>query len=116
MLTQVVGDTPVLTGQARGNWITSIGSPDASSVLFGPYNPSKGAGTTRTGNTSVNVGVAKIKGAAFGVPIYLNNNLPYIARLNDGYSKQAPRNFFAIAIARARGIMKRQAIRYGVKT
>lgn len=38
---QVIGDTPVDTGRARGGWLTGLGSPDNSSVIQGPYGPSK---------------------------------------------------------------------------
>lgn len=117
-LTQVHGDTPVDTGQARDGWNTTLGAPDTTTVPTGPYGPSVHRGQenrgfpTRGGTGAINKGYKAISKAKPGVDIYLTNNLPYIGKLNDGYSKQAPRNFFAIAIKRARGIMKRQVIRY----
>lgn len=102
---QVVPDTPVLSGQARSNWTASLGSPNNSFILFGPF--------TTAGDNAVNRARAVIAGAKPGQDIYLTNNLPYIERLNNGYSKQAPAMFFEIAIARAKGILKRQVIRYG---
>lgn len=109
------------TGRARGGWRTGIGSPNDSPAPQGPYGPSvhRDGGTsgskTRGGNESLNDAYAKIKTAKPKQKIYLNNNVSYIVRLNEGHSKQAPANFFKIAIDRAKGIITRQKIRYGVK-
>lgn len=102
---QVVPDTPVLTGQARSNYFTTNGSPDTGSTAYGPF--------TQNGYQSLNRMRVALQGARPGVPMYITNNLPYIGRLNDGYSTQAPANFIQIAIARAQGIIRRQVIRYG---
>lgn len=115
---QVVGDTPVDTGRARGGWITTIGRPDTTTVPQGAYGPSRHKGhnnigfPTRGGDFSFNTADAKIKQSKPGEAIYLNNNLPYIGRLNDGYSAQAPSGFFEIAVTRARAILGRQKIRW----
>lgn len=121
-LTQIVGDTPVDTGRARDNWNASAGSPDFT-VRSGPYGPSRhrgqntGGSPTRGGNQSINRGRAIIRSARVkpGVPVYISNGLAYIARLNSGYSRQAPSNFVAIAIARAQGIVRRQLRRYAAE-
>jgi len=84
--TNVVMATPVDTGRARGNWQASIGSPKRSKL-----EPRSAAAT---------IGEAKgvIEGYKDGDTIYLSNNLPYIRRLNDGWSAQAPKSFVQIAI------------------
>ncbi len=102
---QVVPDTPVLTGQARSNYYTTNGSPSAAVTAYGPF--------TQDGYQSINRMRIALQGAKPGVPMFITNNLPYIGRLNDGYSAQAPANFIQIAIARAQGIIRRQVIRYG---
>lgn len=123
-LVTVIGDTPVDTGQARGNWIVTIDSKDDKTLLPGPFGPSKysarsGYSTkgskTRGGDQAITLGLNKIRTVKPGQKIELQNNLPYIARLDEGYSSQAPANFFKIAIEKARAIIKRQKIRYGVK-
>jgi hypothetical protein len=126
-LTNVHGDTPVDSGRARDGWIASVGSANTSYVPQGPYGPSVHRGTnaqraenatrqrgfpTRAGTGAINKSYNEIKGAKYGEPVYLNNNVEYIGELNKGHSKQAPRNFFQIAIERSRGILRRQLIRY----
>lgn len=102
---QVVPDTPVLTGQARSNYYTTNSDPDTSSTAFGPF--------TQDGYQSINRMRVALQGAKPGIPMHVTNNLPYIGRLNDGYSAQAPANFVQIAIGRAQAIIARQVIRYG---
>ncbi len=41
-----------------------------------------------------------------GQKIYITNNLPYIRRLNDGYSKQAPAGFVERAVLIGRKMRK----------
>jgi hypothetical protein len=102
---EVVPDTPVATGQARSNYFTTNGSADTSSTAFGPF--------TKNGYQSINRMRTALQSAKPGVPMHVTNNLPYIARLNEGYSLQAPANFIEIAISRGRAIIQRQVIRYG---
>lgn len=80
----VVLGTPVLSGRARGNWIVSTGSP-VTTTKDTPSSPAAGeAESLRQGRTVI--GQWTISRGA----IYITNNLPYIARLEDGYSAQAP--------------------------
>jgi hypothetical protein len=102
---QVVPDTPVRSGQARSNYFTTNGSANTSVTAHGPF--------TQDGYQSINRMRVALQGARPGIPMHITNNLPYIGRLNDGYSAQAPANFIQIAIARAQGIIRRQVIRYG---
>jgi len=103
---QVVPDTPVDTGQARSNYFTTNGTANSSIAAFGPF--------TKDGYQSINRMRVALQGAKPGVSMHVTNNLPYIGRLNDGYSAQAPANFVQIAIARGQAIIARQTIRYGV--
>ena len=81
--------SPVDTGQFRANWLVSIGSPDPSSQEGpGPGHASKSAGALASYS------------AQEGFPvIYLQNNLPYATRLEDGYSKQAPNGMVSLTLA-----------------
>lgn len=85
----VVLATPVDTGRARGNWQVEIGSP--ASGVTDSLDPS-GAGAVREGKGVIE----SYKGDKNG--IYITNNLPYIERLNQGWSKQAPAGFVEEAI------------------
>lgn len=83
-LTQV---TPVDTTQAVSNWQVKVGTKASSPVL--PYS------TTRQTSAAIAVSIAEneLKRAKPGQPVYISNLLPYINKLNDGSSKQAPAGF-----------------------
>lgn len=85
----VVLATPVDTGRARGNWQVGIDTAvtDARDVL----DPS-GAGT-------IAEGAARVAGRRSGQTIFISNNVPYIGRLNEGSSSQAPAMFVEQAVA-----------------
>lgn len=97
----VVMSTPVDTGRARSNWIASLGGP--ASATIDAYAPGE-AGSTEAANTqaALDQGEAVIRGyRGEGQEIHITNNLPYIQRLNDGYSAQAPANFVEQAVLEA---------------
>ncbi len=85
-----LGGTPVDTGWARANWIPNIGAPlplptgSRESVTTAPQEAGKIAVLSYS---------AKSK-----QPIYISNAVPYILRLNEGSSRQAPRAFVQAAI------------------
>lgn len=79
--------TPVDTGHARANWVPSIGAPHTGEVQ---------------GNGAHESGVARIVAFKLGDgPTFISNNVPYLGRLNDGHSKQAPSGFIERAIDEA---------------
>ncbi len=82
--------TPVDTGHARANWVPSIGAPFRSEV-------------SGTSSAEHDTGVAQVLGykLASGQMLYVSNNVPYIRRLNDGWSQQAPALFVEACIDRA---------------
>ena len=88
MLQRVVVATPVDTGQARGNWRVNVGSVDTSTT----------EATDRSGQGTISKGIATIQaGGGIGKVVNISNGIRYIARLNDGYSMQAPKNFVQIS-------------------
>lgn len=88
-LSGLVLRTPVDTGRARGNWQVSIGAPRDGET---GTNDRAGAGTIAAGNAVIG------QQRAFQV-IVLQNNLPYITRLNEGSSQQAPAGYVEGTIA-----------------
>lgn len=72
----IVMGTPVDEGRARGNWQTTTGSPAADEI-------------NRNGESG---SLAELKQNAGGVGTvtYITNNLPYIMRLEQGWSDQSP--------------------------
>jgi len=81
--------SPVDTGQFRANWLLSVDTPDLS-VQEGP-----GGALAAKSSTAI-ASYAAVQG--FPV-IWLQNNLPYAGRLEDGYSKQAPNGMVALTVA-----------------
>jgi len=84
----VILGTPVDTGRARGNWFTTIGNPSSAVDAGGSAGKAMG---------QLNAAVAQLK---LGDTIWMANNLPYINRLENGWSKQAPAGMVAINVAR----------------
>lgn len=85
--TEVIKRTPVDTGRARANWIASIETP--SDVI--------------TDNTDANGILATNKALnvskyASGKMFWLVNNLPYIQKLEYGWSKQAPQGMVRLTM------------------
>jgi hypothetical protein len=91
----VIQDTPVDTGRARGNWQATIGSP----------------ATDEIDNEDINValaGVASNLGKVADVS-FLANNLPYIEKLEEGSSTQAPSGMVRRNMARVQRLVNEQA-------
>lgn len=84
--------TPVDTGRARGNWITTADSIDLNwSENLDP-----------SGGGAISAGAAVISAALSANPfrvITIQNNLPYIEDLEDGHSRQAPQGMLSTTIA-----------------
>lgn len=104
-------NTPIDVGTARSNWqVSTISEATGTRPAFAPY-PSRwrppygpggsfGEGRNVAGATwSV---PTKLRGRKPGQTVFITNNLPYIERLNHGWSKQAPAGFVERAIVTAK--------------
>ena len=92
----IVGDlafkTPVDTSQALSNWIVTLETPSSDKIK--PHFPGESGSTQRASAAeTINQARAILAKKKPGQKIYITNNLPYIRRLNDGYSKQTPAGF-----------------------
>ena len=94
----IIGDTPVDTGRARGNWQTSQDTPAGGEV--GRVQKEKTGPATQEAETALLTG--------FGL-FWLSNNLPYAERLEYGWSKQAPNGMVRKNAARIRQHIKTAA-------
>lgn len=92
------GGTPVDTGWARANWVPNISSP-IDKVAGSREAAEKGSlpGDQASGLAKV----ATSYKLATGNKIYITNNVPYILRLDQGHSRQAPSGFIRRAIKKA---------------
>lgn len=101
----IVGDlaikTPVDTSKAISNWQVSLNK--ASENTIPPHYPGSDGSTFRISSAET-LSKAKIvlSNKKPGISIFITNNLPYIKRLNEGYSKQEPAGFVERAILLAR--------------
>lgn len=82
----VVLATPVDTGRARSNWQVDLNNAPAG-TLPEPASPAEGV-TRATAEAA-----EKAKAYKAGDTVHITNNLPYIGRLNEGWSAQAPAGF-----------------------
>lgn len=93
VFTDLINTTPVDTGRARSNWIISIG--DSSLLELPTSGALKSAAETQIGHGTAILGTYNGQQV-----IYITNGLPYIERLNEGWSHQAPAGFVEAAIAK----------------
>lgn len=93
---RIVRRTPVDTGRARGNWHADIGRPRRT--VTDAVDPS-GGGTIAAASAAT----AQL---AVGRSWFLTNGLPYIRRLEDGWSLQAPSGMVKVTIAELRQLAR----------
>jgi hypothetical protein len=85
----VVLATPVDTGRARSNWQVELNKPAVGTV------------EAMEAGAAINKGkdvISRYEGGTPGASINITNNLPYIGRLNEGHSAQAPAGFVEEAV------------------
>lgn len=95
LFSSVIKDTPVDTGRARGNWQTSLGAPKDGEVSRNGDGPALAEVTSETAK----FGMGKV--------IFLANGLPYILRLEYGWSKQQPGGMARRNVARIQSIVRK---------
>ena len=110
----LVANTPILTGQAKANWQAVIGQPGGGFIgLNGPTSDPKDLAhklpQTVDFGSYAQQAQAVIKSYQIGDVLYIYNNLPYIERLNEGYSGQAPAGFVESSILTASAAAKGQS-------
>lgn len=100
-LRDLVLATPVDTGRARGNWQVEIGGSVVGESGF----------EDKSGDAAIRIGTATI--STFGKgdgSIFIGNNVPYIGRLNEGSSAQAPAGFVEKAVRGAVNIIRKSKV------
>jgi hypothetical protein len=114
IVTDLATKTPVDTSKALSNWRIGLGRPVALAIA--PHNPGR-HGSTQDASAAATIAQAKAALAAKkpGQTIWISNVLPYIRRLNDGYSRQAPAGFVERAILIGRKVSETVKITLGRK-
>jgi len=88
-LSRVVLKSPVDTGRFRGNWTVSLGGPSDAVLDV----EDKSGGPTIAAGSEVITGIDSLQ------VIWIQNNLPYANRLENGWSQQAPAGVVALTMA-----------------
>jgi hypothetical protein len=103
----VVLATPVDKGTARSNWLPGFDNPVSGQREA--FVPGTG-GSTGGANAQAAMNAAKELADGYDgdqhKSLHLTNNLPYIARLNEGSSTQAPELFVETAVGTAVGSVR----------
>ena len=86
----IIMDTAVDKGTARGNW-----QPDINSIQNDVLEIED-----KSGNATVAKVASKTNNLRLGQYFTLTNNLPYILRLEYGWSKKSPQGMLAINVMR----------------
>lgn len=86
--TGMVEKTAVDTGRARANWTCGVGT----------MNTSTDATPDPSGATAIAATTVALEGWKPGQTIYLLNSLPYIRRLEHGWSQQAPQGMVRLTV------------------
>lgn len=102
--------TPVDTSKALSNWVLTVEEPWA---LYLPAHIEGEAGSTRedSGQLALAAGEQQLALKKPGVPIFIQNNAPYIRRLNDGWSAQEPAGFVERAVLLGRKTCERIGVK-----
>lgn len=98
-----IKDTPVDTGRARGNWVTSVDEP-----AQGEIDRLDPEGTAATAEV-----VAKTPEGA-GQETFMSNSLPYIEALEYGSSQRAPDGMVRRNLARVQRIVDKAIAKFRV--
>lgn len=96
MSSRIVYRTPVDTGRARGNWMVTFDTPMDGTTTA----------TDKTGQSTVSANTSKIGQWKQGT-IWIANNLPYIGRLEYGWSQQAPSGMARVTIREFQGYVSK---------
>ncbi len=97
ILKELTDITPVDTSKALSNWQVSLDEPVNFSIE--PYFSGKSGSTEeKSAAAAFSEGKVSLYSKEPGEAIYVSNLLPYIQRLNEGYSSQAPAGFVERAV------------------
>lgn len=86
---ELINETPKDTVQAAGNWTVSVVSPNDV------------APDTKSTGVAISTGQEKINSLKKKQRLFIQNMTPYIQRLDEGHSLQAPSGFVQRIITRA---------------
>lgn len=93
--------TPVDDGDAKTNWRV-YPAPTDGEVIPTPASIAEGEAAARA------QAIGSVTATAPGLPVYIINRVPYIMKLNNGSSRQAPANFVRISIELTAEVLRKR--------
>lgn len=99
LFSAIIKATPVDTGRARNNWFASGSNPSQETTTYGAPQ----------GTATIQRATAVINTATDWHEFTLTNNLPYIQRLEYGWSQQAPQGMVRTNISRFQQLINEEA-------
>lgn len=96
LTSSIISDTPVDTSRAKNNWFVTFDTPSDNTIDT----------LDNSGNTAINKANTKIMNNKVPMVYWINNNLPYIMRLEYGWSKQSPAGMVRLNIQRFNKFLK----------
>lgn len=112
VLQAVTTATPVDTGRARANWQVGLGSAPTDELHRVPHGtrkdpirPNPAIREQVDWASAMSDGFSAIGGYTGG-ELHITNNVPYIVRLNEGWSPKAPGGFVEAAVEAGRAKVK----------
>lgn len=98
--------TPVDTSQALSNWVLTTEEP--WNLFIDPHVEGfQGSSQRASAEFALEAGEQQIKLSRPGESLFISNNAPYIVKLNEGSSQQAPAGFVERSILIGRKIMQK---------
>ena len=95
----IITRTPVDEGRARGNWQVTINSPANGELET----------TDKGGQRTLATGSRSIASRTGEQVLYFTNNLPYIQRLENGWSQQAPSGMVRVTLTEFEAALRKAA-------
>lgn len=96
---RMIDRTPVKTGRARANWTVAVGTP------WGDVRDA----TDKSGQSTKSAASSALAAYRCGPTIWITNNLPYIERLEDGWSRKAPAGMLGVTFIEIEALVSRIA-------
>jgi len=97
ILSDLVFVTPVDTSKTLSNWQVSLNVP-VDATIDAHFPGEKGSSRRASADAAIRAAKSVLASKKPGDTIYISNVTPNIARLNDGYSGQAPAGFVERAV------------------
>lgn len=96
---RIVRRTPVDTGRARANWTVTVGRPSYATT----------EGFDKAGAATIAAAATAVAGFRCGPSVWIANGLPYIERLETGWSTQAPSGMVGLTVIEFQGMVNAAA-------